>query len=751
MSIFSGIGAIFTSASADRNRKRQLQELKKNQALWDALQTPSIENLQMVVQQEISQGRLTPELGSAILADPSAMAEVGANPELVRAQEASLGALQNIARQGGMDIQSRANLARIQDQLGQQERGQREALLSQQQRQGTLGSGQGLAAQLQAQQASADRAAQAGFQQAASADQRALQALIQSGQMAGQMRTQQVGEEERRAAAADRINRFNTQHRQQLQAANRNTINAANRYNMDLNVGRERRNVDRRQEGAKQHAGAYKDKFLIDRSKVAGQTGSNTAIADLRGQKAGRMEQATGQLLEDAGEGLDKIAKAGAGGLAEGGVIPGQNYVGDRVDAQLNSGEMVLNAKQQQNLLDLLSGKTKNINPEVPIVEDTVVENPLDVLANMNKQNMADGGLVSPEDKDYYIPGMTPNNPTANTQVPWDKYSTQPQAGMGATEVPTEVPPVVNTQARMAPIPTPSQPTEQTPEKRDLIETLLGLDSGRTAGQKVAGGAGGLFKTLSTIADPAGAAKRGEAKAQRDLQAEMQQKGIDERELKFEKEQAAEQERYEREQAEKLAAEEEAKKPMTYEKWVKESKMGGEEKRSIGLAVSAAEGFFAAEKKILDSKGRADLGRQMAPGFATELKTSLDQAASALVRNESGAAVPPKEMDQYLAMLPTKNDILTGHSDIINYKMQQFYNRIRNKFAVYPLTFKELLRGSTAKEGRDINKVVHKKSVYHQDYDATKAPQGLSKEEQAELDELNKQDKADRDKLKGMK
>ena len=114
MSIFSGIGAIFTSASADRNRKRQLQELKKNQALWDALQTPSIENLQMVVQQEISQGRLTPELGSAILADPSAMAEVGANPELVRAQEASLGALQNIARQGGMDTQSRANLAQIQ-------------------------------------------------------------------------------------------------------------------------------------------------------------------------------------------------------------------------------------------------------------------------------------------------------------------------------------------------------------------------------------------------------------------------------------------------------------------------------------------------------------------------------------------------------------------------------------------------------------------------------------------------------------
>ena len=58
---------------------------------------------------------------------------------------------------------------------------------------------------------------------------------------------------------------------------------------------------------------------------------------------------------------------------------------------------MVLNANQQQNLLDLLAGKTNSINPEVPIVEDTMVDNPLDVLANMNKQSMADGGTAIPD------------------------------------------------------------------------------------------------------------------------------------------------------------------------------------------------------------------------------------------------------------------------------------------------------------------------------------------------------------------
>ena len=155
------------------------------------------------------------------------------------------------------------------------------------------------------------------------------------------------------------------------------------------------------------------------------------------------------------------------------------------------------------------------------------------------------------------------------------------------------------------------------------------------------------------------------------------------------------------------------------------------------MAASAAEGFFAAEKKILNSTSKLDIGRQLTPVVSTELKASLDQAASALVRNESGAAVPPEEMKQYLAMLPTLNDIVTGHEDIIKYKMQQFYNRIRTKFAVYPITFKEMLRGSNAKEGRDINKIVHKNSVYHQDY-KMQAPKGLSKEDESELDKLKK-------------
>ena len=399
MGIFDLVAAPFTAASAQRNERRQIAELKKNQALWNALQVPSIENLQMVIHQEISQGRLKPELGQAILSNPSAMAEVGANPELVRAQEASLGALQNIAGQGGMDIQSKAKLAQVQDQLGQQERGQREAIMAQQQRRGMGSSGQGLAAQLMAQQQSANRASQAGLQTAATADQRALEALIQSGQMAGKMRGQQVGEDERRAAAADRINKFNTQHRQQLAAANRSALNNAQQFNLKADIGREQRNVAGRNYGSEQHADAYRNKYYMDANKVAGQTGANTAMADLRGEKKDRQYAATQQHLKNAKEDTDKLGKTITGIFAaDGAVVPGQSYAGDRVDAQLNSGEMVLNAEQQQNLLNLLSGKTKYIDVDQPVVENTMSEDPLSVLANMNQpQKMADGGVVPPK------------------------------------------------------------------------------------------------------------------------------------------------------------------------------------------------------------------------------------------------------------------------------------------------------------------------------------------------------------------
>ena len=53
-----------------------------------------------------------------------------------------------------------------------------------------------------------------------------------------------------------------------------------------------------------------------------------------------------------------QIKQLTAGGYAEGGIIPGSNFHGDKVMAMVNSGEMILNTRQQKNLFDILDGVT---------------------------------------------------------------------------------------------------------------------------------------------------------------------------------------------------------------------------------------------------------------------------------------------------------------------------------------------------------------------------------------------------------
>lgn len=55
---------------------------------------------------------------------------------------------------------------------------------------------------------------------------------------------------------------------------------------------------------------------------------------------------------------VSQIKQLTAGGYAEGGIVPGNSFNGDRVMAMVNSGEMILNTHQQKNLFDMLNGIT---------------------------------------------------------------------------------------------------------------------------------------------------------------------------------------------------------------------------------------------------------------------------------------------------------------------------------------------------------------------------------------------------------
>ncbi|MEE3443233.1 MAG: hypothetical protein VZQ49_00100 [Methanobrevibacter sp.] len=51
---------------------------------------------------------------------------------------------------------------------------------------------------------------------------------------------------------------------------------------------------------------------------------------------------------------ISQIKSVTSGGYAQGGIIPGSSYSGDRLTARVNSGEMILNQRQQKNLFNML-------------------------------------------------------------------------------------------------------------------------------------------------------------------------------------------------------------------------------------------------------------------------------------------------------------------------------------------------------------------------------------------------------------
>lgn len=57
---------------------------------------------------------------------------------------------------------------------------------------------------------------------------------------------------------------------------------------------------------------------------------------------------------------ISQIKSATSGSYAGGGIVPGTSYSGDRLTANVNSGEMILNKRQQQNMFNLLDGNRLN-------------------------------------------------------------------------------------------------------------------------------------------------------------------------------------------------------------------------------------------------------------------------------------------------------------------------------------------------------------------------------------------------------
>lgn len=227
------IGAIGNTVTGGAQKKSADAEQAAIDAL-SGLELPDIEKMKVYIQDLVSQGKITPEQANAYLQENTQLAGISTDPTTRQAQMDALSGLQKISNEGGLTAQDQAQLNAIATQENTQARGAREAILQNSRARGAGGSGVELMSEMQNQQDAATRQSQRDLDVGSLAEQRALQALIQAGQLGGQMQQTEFGQKAQVASAQDAINQFNAANRQSVENSNvgaRNTAQYANLQN----------------------------------------------------------------------------------------------------------------------------------------------------------------------------------------------------------------------------------------------------------------------------------------------------------------------------------------------------------------------------------------------------------------------------------------------------------------------------------------------------------------------------------------
>lgn len=212
-------GAYMGNQAARASERRQTARQNQLAAELEAIGLPELNEYELAQFQD---------LFTAQQAGPSAFENIQLDPEGLDAQRAALAKLSEIG-EGGLLLGDKVALQEIQDSTARQDAARQSAIQQNMAERGMGGGGAEMAQRLLSQQAGADRAAANSRNIAAMAQQRALDAIMQRGQLGGQMRMQQYGMEADKAQAMDAISRFNAGQRQEEQRMRQGTA--------DKNVG----------------------------------------------------------------------------------------------------------------------------------------------------------------------------------------------------------------------------------------------------------------------------------------------------------------------------------------------------------------------------------------------------------------------------------------------------------------------------------------------------------------------------------
>ena len=234
-----------------------------------------------------SAGVLTPALEADLGDVSSNLANYKEDSNLKNSQMDALNALAQQSKTG-LSATDQVALNQIRGKAMTDAEAQRQAVMQQMQSRGMGGSGAELISQLSAGQNASNQEANQGLSVAAQAQQAALNALMNRGQLAGSMRSQDLNTAQATMGAADAMAKFNMQNSMGRQAANTGILNQAQAANLQNAQNLSNMNTSQQNNEAQRQANAEHQKWVdtlnLNAAKSNALTGNATQLSNQANQ-----------------------------------------------------------------------------------------------------------------------------------------------------------------------------------------------------------------------------------------------------------------------------------------------------------------------------------------------------------------------------------------------------------------------------------------------------------------------------------
>lgn len=333
--VFGGIlGNVFGAGDRDAAYKASMDAYNeiKNLGVPPDLAAP------IILKHMQSAGVLTPELEKQINIGVSQAAQVQEDPKLREAQMDALNQLSERSKTG-LTATDRARLNDVLTQTNRTNEANQNSIIQNMQARGQGGAGAELAARLSAAQNAGNQANSNSLDVASQANQAALQALGQYGNLSGSIRSQDFSNNMAKANASDEFNRFNTQNQINTQQRNVDRGNSANQYNLQNQQNIANQNVGMDNQELQRQRQAQLTQYQLEQQNAKMRSDADIAKANVLSGKAAQ----TGQQWSNIG-----------GAIGAGSAAVGQYYN--------NQDQNTLN-KRKQNLAESQFEEMYGYNP----------------------------------------------------------------------------------------------------------------------------------------------------------------------------------------------------------------------------------------------------------------------------------------------------------------------------------------------------------------------------------------------------